>query len=120
MRVFMHLIKTRKGNSYERWVVSLPTDLVRSLGWSHRDDVVSSVVDGELRLRKAFPRDRTKDRFPGGRYDPSTGELRGEVRAVLYGDRVAPYGTGSRLEAPAAVTPRATAERLRAIGLRAD
>ena len=76
MRVFRKVDRRPWGPPYHRWLLYLPDRLARELGWEHRDDITLAVVDGELRARKTGPRDRNRDRVPGGRRDPVTQELR--------------------------------------------
>jgi hypothetical protein len=79
MRLFRSTGRGYAQRPYPRWRISVPIEVIEQLGWGHRDDLDYTIVEGELRLRRRPERDRRRDHFPGGRYDPNTGALRSEL-----------------------------------------
>jgi hypothetical protein len=82
----MRLFRSKKhryqdDETFEQWSITISSGLVRELGWQHRDDLVASAENGELRLRRLTERDRARDHVPGGRWDPCTGRLRTTLEA---------------------------------------
>ncbi len=44
-----------KGKEYERWLVTLPPDLVKELGWNETTELEAKRKDGTLRLSRRSP-----------------------------------------------------------------
>lgn len=75
MRLFRSIANQYWGKTSYRWSLTIPVEVVRALGWEHRDDFAYEIVDRELRIKRQCPRNYVRDMVPGGRVDPITGRI---------------------------------------------